>query len=598
MLRQIGFLTNQRCDLLQPHISEALTLTGSNKGIQSSQSSLMSKAISSNSRTSGPYCTCRSPEDGGTKLRPYGQENWDKQCVNTPSVSTDAPKRGVQVFPTSSGQTSTLVVNSLSNRPNSVLSPPQPKENSMITRRGKTKEKLKGKDRESGSKLLENVLSCICKCFPCCERAVRASNTRGFSEETHKKAEHPTSTRQLTQELYPNQVCQFSYDESQKSNTEYETTSRQPSQRYINKTDEISCNQYSNLPPELYETMKKDKKPFTYTPGGINLLEIKSPRMAKRIIANQQDPGVAVKPEAQRGPSAAVIQAEIHASKNRVYSQPIVTRQPLLPATIDNGIQASGNSVSPQSVAIRQPVLPEMINYGIQAPGNNVCPQPVATRQPVLPGMINQHAVSLSQTYSKSPKVTQKRNTDLCSSEKTRGFYVGTNEKELKKFKQLQEYYPKLLPQTHDIHYEPRSPTQPCFLCVSQNLTSTEEMEDKNENCTECKTLEETAIEPRYQGGNIPSHTFKLLQEMTGSNNEGSQLSSELQLNRKTPKSQAHVFDPQQPLPPKHFPRPEVPASQLPSEPEPKKYTGGKIPSRSFRMLQTMTGQDRETDSN
>ncbi|XP_076365616.1 uncharacterized protein LOC143254398 [Tachypleus tridentatus] len=524
VLMQIGFLTNQRCDLLQPQISAALTLSGSIKGIQSAQRGLMSKAISSNSRTSGPYCTCRSPEDGGTKLRLYGQENWDKQCVNTPSVSTDTPKRGVQVFPTSSGQTSTLVVNSLSSTSTSVPSPPQPRENSMITRRGKTKEKLKGKDKESGSKLLENVLSCICECFLCGEGAVRPSNTRGFSEETHKKAEPPTCTRQLSQELYPNKM----------SNTEYETTSRQPSQRYINKTNENCCNQYSNLPPELYGTMKKDKKPFTYTPGGINLLEIKSPRMAKRIIANQQDPGVAVRPEAQRGPSAAVIQAEIHASENRVYSQPIVTRQLLLPATINYGIQAPGNSVSPQSVATRQPVLPEMIKYGIQTPGNSVCPQPivtrqpvlpatidygiqapgnsvrpqsvatqqpvlpeminygiqapgnsvrpqsVATRQPVLPGMINQHSVSLSPTYSKSPKVTQKRNADLCSSEKTRDFYLGTNEKEPKRFKQLQQYYSKLLPQNHDIYYEPRSLTQPCFLCVSQNLTSTEEMEDKN----------------------------------------------------------------------------------------------------------------------
>jgi hypothetical protein len=28
--------------------------------------------------------------------------------------------------------------------------------------------------------------------------------------------------------------------------------------------------------------MTKDKKPFTYTPGGIDLSQIKSPRMAKR----------------------------------------------------------------------------------------------------------------------------------------------------------------------------------------------------------------------------------------------------------------------------------------------------------------------------
>lgn len=38
--------------------------------------------------------------------------------------------------------------------------------------------------------------------------------------------------------------------------------------------------------------MTKDKKPFTYTPGGIDLSQIKSPRMAKRIARNAQNEGV------------------------------------------------------------------------------------------------------------------------------------------------------------------------------------------------------------------------------------------------------------------------------------------------------------------
>lgn len=37
--------------------------------------------------------------------------------------------------------------------------------------------------------------------------------------------------------------------------------------------------------------------------------------------------------------------------------------------------------------------------------------------------------------------------------------------------------------------------------------------------------------------------------------------------------------------------RGRVPASEQ-SEPEPRKYTGGSIPSRSFRMLQAMTALD------
>ena len=39
--------------------------------------------------------------------------------------------------------------------------------------------------------------------------------------------------------------------------------------------------------------LTKDKKPFTYTPGGIDLSEIRSPRMARRLEMNAQSPGAA-----------------------------------------------------------------------------------------------------------------------------------------------------------------------------------------------------------------------------------------------------------------------------------------------------------------
>lgn len=50
--------------------------------------------------------------------------------------------------------------------------------------------------------------------------------------------------------------------------------------------------------------MKKDKKPFTYTPGGIDLSEIRSPRMARRIERNANLPGVDELPR-QTNPYAA-----------------------------------------------------------------------------------------------------------------------------------------------------------------------------------------------------------------------------------------------------------------------------------------------------
>ncbi|KAG5886156.1 hypothetical protein JTB14_024837 [Gonioctena quinquepunctata] len=49
--------------------------------------------------------------------------------------------------------------------------------------------------------------------------------------------------------------------------------------------------------------MTKDKKPFTYTPGGINLSEVKSPRMARRIEQNAHLAGAGDFPKPQPHPA-------------------------------------------------------------------------------------------------------------------------------------------------------------------------------------------------------------------------------------------------------------------------------------------------------
>lgn len=52
-------------------------------------------------------------------------------------------------------------------------------------------------------------------------------------------------------------------------------------------------NQFDSAPTCVQNAMMtKDKKPFTYTPGGIDLSQIKSQRMAKRIARNAQNEGV------------------------------------------------------------------------------------------------------------------------------------------------------------------------------------------------------------------------------------------------------------------------------------------------------------------
>lgn len=49
--------------------------------------------------------------------------------------------------------------------------------------------------------------------------------------------------------------------------------------------------------------LTKDKKPFTYTPGGIDLSEIRSPRMARRLERNAMNEGVSTVPQPHHYPS-------------------------------------------------------------------------------------------------------------------------------------------------------------------------------------------------------------------------------------------------------------------------------------------------------
>ncbi|XP_022686083.1 extensin-like isoform X2 [Varroa jacobsoni] len=49
-----------------------------------------------------------------------------------------------------------------------------------------------------------------------------------------------------------------------------------------------SFTQYDRLPEKLQSTLSKDKKPFTYTPAGIDLSEIKSPNFQKKVNRAKQ----------------------------------------------------------------------------------------------------------------------------------------------------------------------------------------------------------------------------------------------------------------------------------------------------------------------
>ncbi|KFB38031.1 hypothetical protein ZHAS_00005299 [Anopheles sinensis] len=98
--------------------------------------------------------------------------------------------------------------------------------------------------------------------------------------------------------------------------------------------------------------------------------------------------------------------------------------------------------------------------------------------------------------------------------------------------------------------------------------------------------------DPRYRGAAIPSKAFRYLQNMTDSgqaanqSNTGSGNRTQQMFNR----GNNNETDGESPVQ-------YVPPSEQKVE-EPKKYTGGSIPSRSFRMLQAMTGSDAPVDPN
>lgn len=58
-----------------------------------------------------------------------------------------------------------------------------------------------------------------------------------------------------------------------------------------------------NPPSAIHSAMSRERKPFTYTPGGLDLSEIKSERMAKRLMRNAMNQGVPeLPPQALQSP--------------------------------------------------------------------------------------------------------------------------------------------------------------------------------------------------------------------------------------------------------------------------------------------------------
>ncbi|XP_074095933.1 uncharacterized protein LOC141525366 isoform X1 [Cotesia typhae] len=150
----------------------------------------------------------------------------------------------------------------------------------------------------------------------------------------------------------------------------------------------------------------------------------------------------------------------------------------------------------------------------------------------------------------------------------------------------------------------PGAPVQSRSFRVLQKLTDTDNDEIDNDQLRKLQLTEDDKVlmnkfkeqvdgdtylhqeeDPRYRGAAIPSRAFRYLQNMTDSNevpinNAPRAVNSALKRQNRNSRS----FD-EQPV------VQNLPASEQ-QAPEPKKYTGSAIPSRSFRILQAMTTPD------
>lgn len=133
-------------------------------------------------------------------------------------------------------------------------------------------------------------------------------------------------------------------------------------------------------PAKLQNAMMKDKKPFTYTPGGIDLSEIKSPRMARRVMLNAQEPEDVVLPP--------------------------TTSTPVSPATLPPSAIAAmcpqiAIPVFPQNgIANRKPLNSHRNGHVAQTPPPPPPKQPTPASSPTPPSKVTSTASPVNNTVS------------------------------------------------------------------------------------------------------------------------------------------------------------------------------------------------------
>ncbi|XP_076394048.1 uncharacterized protein LOC100876569 isoform X2 [Megachile rotundata] len=147
------------------------------------------------------------------------------------------------------------------------------------------------------------------------------------------------------------------------------------------KRPQIASNDAYEPPAAIQNAMlTKDKKPFTYTPGmggKLDLSQIRSPRMARRVAKNANDEGI-------EGPPKSTLEPKPTPAPNtgaNLFVQPQVAI-PVFPTNVPvqppnrTPVTPPANRTPPTPPANRAPTTP---------PGNRTPPTPPANRTPPTP---------------------------------------------------------------------------------------------------------------------------------------------------------------------------------------------------------------------
>ncbi|XP_065221481.1 uncharacterized protein LOC135846364 isoform X3 [Planococcus citri] len=141
-------------------------------------------------------------------------------------------------------------------------------------------------------------------------------------------------------------------------------------------------------PAKIQNAMMKDKKPFTYTPGGIDLSEIKSPRMQRRIVKNAQTPDDIILPTPPPTVHPSTLPPSAIAAMTPQIAIPVFPQNGL-PKKPSQNLQSHHNQ-SPQKQPIA-PSPPPPPQPQPQVQKQTMTPPPPPQRRSVSPTPMQQH---------------------------------------------------------------------------------------------------------------------------------------------------------------------------------------------------------------